>query len=455
MTRPLLLIEDDELTRNQMQWGLSLDYEVHIAGDRAHALNLAKQLQPPVILLDLGLPPAPREATEGLRALRELLPIAPRTKIIVVTGHGERAIALKAVELGAYDYYTKPADLEELKVILKRAYQLFDLETENVARQQHATSEGLGLLIGASPVMQTLFATMRKVAASDAAVLITGESGTGKEIVAKTIHAESQRAGQPFVAINCSAIPENLLESELFGHEKGAFTGATAHRRGRIEFAHGGTLFLDEIGEMPPPLQVKLLRFLQDHTIERVGGREVIPVDVRIFAATNTDLTEAMAAGKFREDLYYRLRVVAMTVPPLRERGHDVMLLAQAILNQTNAEEGKAIKCFLPDAWDAIKTYAWPGNVRELENRVKRAVIMADGRMLSATNLELVPPAGPLPSLRAAKEKTEREVVLAALLKHQGNITRAAADIGLSRQALHEIMAKRAIRVSAGGRPSV
>ena len=447
MPRPLLLIEDDELIRNQMQWALDTDYDVHIANNRVSAIDVAKQLRPPVILLDLGLPPAPREATEGLRALREMLAIAPCTKIIVVTGHGERAIALKAVEHGAHDYFTKPADLDELKLMLKRAYQLHDLEMENRTEHRDETRRGVGPLIGSSPVMDVLFATIRKVASSEAAVLITGESGTGKEMVARAIHGKSRRADDPFVAINCSAIPENLLESELFGHEKGAFTGATAQRLGRIECANDGTLFLDEIGEMSLALQVKLLRFLQDRTIERVGGRHVISIDVRVIAATNSDLTQAIANGTFREDLYYRLRVVTIPVPTLRERGHDVMLLAQVFFDRATAEESKVLKGFTSDAWEAIQSYNWPGNVRELENRVKRAIVMAEGRMATAVDLELAPPEHPSPSLRAAKRQTEREVVSAALRKHQGNITRAAADLGVSRQALHEIMAKRAIRL--------
>jgi len=447
MLKPLLLTEDDELIRNQMQWGLSSDYEVHVANNRESTLALARQIQPPVVLLDLGLPPVPREATEGLQTLQELLRILPRTKVIVVTGHGERAIALKAVELGAYDYFTKPTELAELKLLLKRAYQLYELEAENAARQREAAGRGFGPLIGNSPVMHTLFTTIRKVAGSDAAVLIIGESGTGKELVARTIHAESSRADQPFVAINCGAIPDNLLESELFGYEKGAFTGATAQRRGRIEFASGGTLFLDEVGELPLALQVKLLRFLQDRTIERVGGRESIPVNVRVLAATNKDLNEAIAAGTFRDDLYYRLRVVTVSVPPLRERGPDVLLLAQTFLERAAAEEKKPVKGFAPEAWDALRAHPWPGNIRELENRVKRAVIMAEGRLVSPVDLELSSPTQQPPSLRAAKEQTEREVVLAALMKHHGNVTRAAAELGLSRQALHEIIAKRDIRL--------
>jgi two-component system NtrC family response regulator len=447
MLRPLLLTEDDELIRNQMQWGLSADYDVHIASTRESALALAKQLQPPVILLDLGLPPAPREATEGLQTLQELLSLLPRTKVIVVTGHTERAIALKAVELGAFDYFTKPTDLGELKLLLKRAYQLYDLESENAALQREAAGQGFGSLIGTSPLMQVLYGTIRKVAGSDAAVLIIGESGTGKELVARTIHAESSRAGQPFVAINCGAIPENLLESELFGNEKGAFTGATSQRRGRIEFAAGGTLFLDEVGELSLALQVKLLRFLQDRRIERVGGRESIHVDARVIAATNKDLHEAVAAGAFRDDLYYRLCVITVSIPPLRERGPDVMLLAQAFLERDASEEKKPIKGFAPEAWDALRAHPWPGNIRELENRIKRAVIMAEGRLVTPTDLELTIPAQQTPSLRAAKEQTEREMVLAALMKHNGNITRAAAELGLSRQALHEIIVKRDIRL--------
>jgi len=447
MARPLLLIEDDELIRNQMQWGLSSDYEVHIASDRKSALTLAKQHHPAVILLDLGLPPTPRDATEGLRTLQELLAASPRFKVIVVTGHAERAIALKAIELGAYDYFTKPTELDELKLLLKRAYQLADLESENVARQHQIAGQGFGPLIGNSSPMQTLYGAIRKVAGSDAAVLIIGESGTGKELVARTIHENGPRAGRPFVAINCGAIPDTLLESELFGYERGAFTGATTQRRGRIEFASGGTLFLDEIGELPLGLQVKLLRFLQDRRIERIGGRESIQVDVRVIAATNKDLNEAVAAGTFRDDLFYRLRVITISVPPLRERGPDVMLLAQAFLGRFSSEEKKPIKGFTPEAWDALRTHPWPGNIRELENRVKRAVIMAEHRMVSPVDLELSSPTQPVPSLRAAKEQTEREMVLAALMKHHGNITRAAAELGVSRQALHEIIVKREIRI--------
>jgi two-component system NtrC family response regulator len=447
MLKPLLLTEDDELIRNQMQWGLASDYEVHVANNRESTLALAKEIRPPVVLLDLGLPPTPREATEGLQTLQELLSRLPRTKVIVVTGHGERDIALKAIELGAYDYFTKPTDLAELRLLLKRAYQLYEYESENAARQREAAGQGFGTLIGNSPAMQSLFSTIRKVAASDAAVLVIGESGTGKELVAHTIHAESGRAGGPFVAINCGAIPDNLLESELFGNERGAFTGATTQRRGRIEFASGGTLFLDEIGELPLALQVKILRFLQDRTIERVGGRVPIQVDARVIAATNRDLTDAIAAGTFRDDLYYRLRVITIPVPPLRERGPDVMLLAQAFLERTVAEEKKSVKGLTPEAWDALRTHEWPGNIRELENRVKRAVIMAEGRLVTAADLELSSSATPPQSLRAAKEQTERELVMAALVKHNGNITRAASELGLSRQALHEIIIKRGIHL--------
>jgi len=447
MLKPLLLTEDDELIRNQMQWGLASEYDVHVAANRESTLALAKEIHPPVVLLDLGLPPAPREATEGLLTLKELLSQLPRTKVIVVTGHGERDIALKAVELGAYDYFTKPTDLAELKLLLKRAYQLYDWESENATRQREATSQGLGALLGNSPAMQSLFSTIRKIAASDAAVLVIGESGTGKEMVARTIHAQSGRSGGPFIAINCGAIPDTLLESELFGYEKGAFTGATAQRRGRFEFASGGTLFLDEVGELPLALQVKLLRFLQDRTIERVGGRTPIQVDARVIAATNRDLTEAITTGAFRGDLYYRLRVITIAVPPLRERGPDVMLLAQAFLDRTASEEKKSVKGFTPEAWDALRAHDWPGNIRELENRVKRAVIMAEGRLVAPADLELSSPTTPSPSLRAAKEQTERDLVIAALMKHNGNITRAASELGLSRQALHEIIIKRGIHL--------
>ncbi len=440
----LLIIDDDEEIRTQMKWALTQEYEVFLAEDRPSALAAFQEQRPPVVLLDLGLPPYPGTPEEGLAALSEMIAVDQFAKIIIISGQGERANAFQAVGAGAYDFLTKPVQLEELKIILHRTFHVAGLERdyrELQARMQADTFEGL---LGASPQMQQVFTLIRKVAVSDAPVLILGESGTGKEMAAVAMHRRSPRKDGPFVAINCSAIPEALLESELFGHEKGSFTGAHAQRKGRIESATGGTLFLDEIGDIPLLLQVKLLRFLQEQRIERVGGRQEIQVSTRVIAATNVDLKKAINTGKFREDLYYRIAVVVLNLPPLRERQGDVRLLAQEFLRRNAGATGKDGIVLGRDAIQALETHTWPGNVRELENRLKRAVIMVEGKRLSAQDLELESgdSAAMNLNLKEARETAEREVVQKALRKHSGKIAPAAIDLGISRPTLYELMEK-------------
>ena len=447
MKQRLLIVDDDEDIRSQMKWALVNDYDLDLAEDRAKALEQFRAQPAPVVLLDLGLPPRPGDTVEGMAALGDLLAVDPLVKIIITTGQSDRANALKAIDLGACDFLPKPVEMEELRVILKRAFHLAQLERENRQMKERLQSEGFEGMLGTSPKMQQVFTTIRKVAGSDAPVLVLGESGTGKEVAARAIHQLSARASGPFVAINCSAIPDTLLESELFGHEKGAFTGAHAQRKGRFELAAGGTLFLDEIGELTGPLQVKLLRFLQEKSIERVGGRELVEVDTRVIAATNKDLKEEMKEGRFREDLFYRLAVVTVSLPTLRDRGSDVQLLAQTFLKRFAAEGGRESTPKLSeDAMKALESYRWPGNVRELENKIRRAVIMAEGRKIKPQDLELKVRSADAPSpvrpLKEAREELERELVLAALELHKGKISRAAADLGISRPTFYELMEK-------------
>jgi two-component system, NtrC family, response regulator len=445
MTTPkLLIVDDDEEIRTQMKWALAQEYEIFLAEDRPSALAAFQEHRPSVVLLDLGLPPNPGTPEEGLVALSEMTNLDQFAKIIIVSGQGEKTNALQAVGAGAYDFLTKPVQLEELKIILRRTFHVASLERdyrELQSRMQADTFEGL---LGTSPPMQQVFTLIRKVAVSDAPVLILGESGTGKEMAALAIHRRSPRKDGPFVAINCSAIPETLLESELFGHEKGSFTGAHAQRKGRIESATGGTLFLDEVGDIPLQLQVKLLRFLQEQRIERVGGRQEIQVNTRVIAATNVELKKAINTGKFREDLFYRLAVVVLNLPPLRERGGDVRLLAQEFLRRNAANTGKDGLVLGKDAVQALESHNWPGNVRELENRLKRAVIMVEGKRLSAHDLELASSesASLNLNLKEAREAAERDVVQRALRKHSGKIAPAAGDLGISRPTLYELMEK-------------
>jgi two-component system NtrC family response regulator len=444
MKPKLLIVDDDEEIRTQMKWALAQEYDVLFAEDRGSALNAFQENRPRVVLLDLGLPPRPGTPEEGLAVLSEMLVLDQLTKIIVISGQGEKTNALQAVGAGAYDFLSKPVQSEELKIILRRTFHVAELERDYRELQAHMQAETFDGLVGTSPQMQQVFSMIRKVAGSDLPVLILGESGTGKEMAALAIHARSQRKEGPFVAINCSAIPETLLESELFGHEKGSFTGAHAQRKGRIESAMHGTLFLDEIGEIPLQLQVKLLRFLQEQRIERVGGRQEVQVDTRVIAATNVDLKKAIADGRFREDLFYRLAVLVLNLPPLRERAGDIRLLAQEFLRRNAHASGKDGLAFSREAVKALYAHSWPGNVRELENRVKRAVIMAEGKRLRAEDLELESfSSSPTNlSLREARESAERDVIQKALRKHSGKIAPAAAELGIGRPTLYELMEK-------------
>ncbi len=443
----LLIVDDDESIRNQLKWAFSREYEVFLAGDGVEALLHFNKQHPSIVALDLGLPPAPREATEGLRVLAKILEIAPATKIIIISGNMDKANALKAVALGAYDFFSKPADLGELKILFKRALQLYQLERENKLLQKSLSEQPFSEMVGQSEEIQNIFATIRKVATTDASVLILGESGTGKELISRAIHQESPRSKKPFIVINCGAIPGELLESELFGHEKGAFTGANALKKGKFEFADGGTLFLDEIGDMPLHLQVKLLRFLQNFKIERLGGKEEIGVDVRVLAATNKDLLKAISERKFREDLYYRLNVVKIAVPPLRERGGDIELLSNVFLQQYCKVYKKKVARFSTEAYKSLQCYNWPGNVRELENKVKRAVIMSEGKFITAEDLDIpVHNTKKQTSLRDVRGLAERKQIIAALARNKGVISRTAAELGISRPTLYEVMKKLGIQ---------
>jgi len=443
MNPKLLIVDDDEEIRTQMKWALANDYDISLAQDRASAVESFRAFRPPVVLLDLGLPPRPADPDEGLATLGDLLAIDRWAKVIIVTGQGERNNAFSAIGTGAYDFLCKPVEMEELKLLLKRCVHVATLEAEYRQMQQLFNSDDFEGLIGSSPAMQSVFNSIRKVASADAPVLILGESGTGKEMVARAIHQKSLRKGGPFVAINCSAIPENLLESELFGHERGAFTGAHVQRKGRIEMANGGTLFLDEIGEIPLPIQVKLLRFLQEQCIERVGGRQEIPIDTRVIAATNADLKRSMQEDTFREDLFYRLAVVQIILPPLRERDSDVRLLAKYFLKNFSEQFNKPGLVFDQEALRALSKHSWPGNVRELQNNVKRAVIMAEGKRLTSHDLDLtVSSVANSVTLKDAREAVEREMIEQALRKHLGKIAPAAVELGVSRPTLYELMDK-------------
>src|SRR5262249_22383116 len=430
--------------RTQMKWALAAEYAVTLAGDRASAVAAFMADRPTVTLLDLGLPPNPNGPEEGLPVLSALLALDSTAKVIIVSGQGDNQNALRAIGAGACDFLCKPVDMDLLRLLLQRCTFVAQLEDEHRLAQQHRRSEVFEEMLGASPQMQTVFAFIRKVARTTAPVLILGESGTGKEMVARALHARSPQHKGPFIAINCNAIPENLLESELFGHEKGSFTGAHVQRKGHIESAEGGTLFLDEIGELPPSVQVKLLRFLQEKRFQRVGGRQEIQSDTRVIAATNVNLREMVAAGRFREDLYFRLAVVVVKVPALRESGSDIGVLANEFRRRYRAQHGKPATTFAPDALRALDLYSWPGNVRELQNRVQRAVIMAETRRVTARDLELSDVAGSVPpqSLKEAREHVEREMVREALRRHDGKITSAALDLGISRPTLYELMEK-------------
>ena len=440
----LLIVDDDEDLRTQMKWAFIEDYDVYLAEDKQSAVAMIHKEQPAVVTLDLGLPPNPAGVEEGFSVLDYILDHYSHTKVIIITGRGEKENALRAVEKGAYDFFYKPIQLDELKVVLRRAFSVSQLEKELHELRYRLSGNTFESMIGTSPQMQDVFSTIRKVATTDVPVLITGESGTGKELVARAIHRLSIRESKPFIPINCSAIPENLIESELFGHEKGTFTGALTQRKGRFEMAEGGTLFLDEVGDLPLTLQVKLLRFLQEKTIERVGGREQIEIDARVLAATNRDLGEAMKNSTFRDDLYYRLKVVEIALPPLRERNGDVIVLAKAFLDRYGSENRKKVKGFSSQAIEAIEHYSWPGNVRELENRIKRAVIMAEGKIITREDLELGEAADKKEcmTLKDAREMLEKELILKAIMRNENNLTKAASDLGVSRPTLYDLMDK-------------
>lgn len=447
MQRSLLIVEDDSGLQSQLRWSFE-DYDPQIVGDRESAIAAVRRFNPAVVTLDLGLPPDPTNVSEGLATLEEILSLNPATKVIVVTGNDDRENAIMAIASGAYDFYQKPIEPEVLKIIIDRAYHVHQLEQENKVLQNAGTNSPLDGIIATSEEMLKVCRTVEKIALTDVTTLILGESGTGKEVIARAIHEISPRKEHRFVAINCAAIPENLLESELFGYEKGAFTGASKQTIGKIEHANSGTLFLDEIGDLPLALQAKLLRFLQERVIERLGGRKEIPVDVRIVCATHRNLAEMIKEGTFREDLYYRLSEIIVTLPPLRERTGDAILLARYCLDKFAEQNNKKIKGFTKDALSAIETYAWPGNIRELENKVKRAVIMVEGAQVTAEELELDnADAEVLPlNLKQARDHAE-QVTIKRALSHTGtNIARTAELLGVSRPTLYDLMTKHGLK---------
>jgi two-component system, NtrC family, response regulator len=444
MSARLLIVDDDEAIRTQMKWALANDYEIVLAEDRVEAVGQFKSRRPSVTILDLGLPPSPNDATEGLAALTELLALDRSAKIIIISGQEEKENAIRAVGAGAFDFFCKPVDLNELRVLLRRCFHVAELEREYQQMQQDPRPEKFEGMLATSPQMHAVFASISKVAASSAPVLLLGESGTGKEMAALAIHGRSPRKSGPFIAINCHAIAETLFESELFGHEKGAFTGAHLHRKGLIDSAAEGTLFLDEIGELPPSTQVKLLRFLQERCFQRVGGRQEIQVNTRVIAATNADLKRAIANGTFREDLFFRLAVVVITLPPLRQRGQDIGALAKAFLDRFAEKNNKKGLAFAPETLRALARHSWPGNIRELQNRIQRAVIMTDGKRITPNDLELTDLEEPLSAttLKMARETTERGMIELALRRHSGRISSAAMELGISRPTLYELMEK-------------
>ncbi|MBK5943853.1 PEP-CTERM-box response regulator transcription factor [Halorhodospira halophila] len=448
-TYKLLIIEDDEGLQEQLRWCFD-GYEIIQAYDRGQAIKEARRHEPELVLVDLGLPPDPANASEGLATLQEVLGEAPESKAIVVTGNDDRENALRAVALGAYDFYSKPVDADTLRLLVDRAAQLYGLEAENRRLAQRSASPLDGFLTG-DPEMLRVCRMVERVAPADATVLLRGESGTGKEILARAVHRLSGRSEQRFVAINCAAIPENLLESELFGYEKGAFTGAHRQTIGKIEYADGGTLFLDEIGDLPLSLQAKLLRFLQERVIERVGGRQSIPVDVRVVCATHRDLGQMIREGDFREDLFYRVAEIELTIPALRERQGDAALVAHSLLERFAREQQQPRREFTPEAIDAIEAYTWPGNVREMENVIRRAVIMADGKRITPEELGLEVPGNDEEGddtlrLKQVRDRAEQQAVIRALSRCNGNIAQAAGLLGVTRPTLYTLLDKFGLR---------
>lgn len=440
--KPLLVVEDNPGLQKQLKWAFS-GYQVYFAENRADAIDLLQQHRPHVVTLDLGLPPDTANASEGLAALGQILELEPHTKVVVVTGNDDQAVALSAVALGAYDFYQKPVDPEVLALIVDRADSLYELEEENRRLLSEKTGSVLDGIVYSSPAMFEACRMLEKVGPADVTTLITGESGTGKELFARALHGLSQRRSGPFVAVNCAAIPETLLESELFGYERGAFTGAVRQNPGKIEHASGGTFFLDEIGDMPMSLQAKMLRFLQEHMVERLGGHKQIPVDVRVVCATHHDLREQISRGEFREDLYYRISEIVIQIPALRERDGDRLLLARSFLEKYARENGRNFRGFNEQACKCIESYPWPGNVREVENRVKRAVVMSEGKTISAADLGLQADAEMLSlSLREAREAAERQVIQRALDINNYNMSHTAEALGISRPSLYNLMKK-------------
>ena len=436
----LLVVEDDEGLQRQLKWAYD-GYRIVIAGNRAEALEAVRVHEPTVVTLDLGLPPDPDGTSEGFAVLEELLRLKPDAKVIVATGHGARESALKAIALGAYDFYRKPVDIDELGLIVARAFHLHEIEAEN-RRLEGGGTAVLGSIVTSAPEMLKVGKTIERVASADVSVMLLGASGTGKELLARAVREKSGCKGE-FIAINCAAIPENLLEAELFGYERGAFTGAVKSNVGKIELAEGGTLFLDEVGDIPLPLQVKLLRFLQERVIERIGGRQQIAVDTRIVCATHQDLEAMIADGRFREDLYYRLAEIVVKIPSLAERAGDAVLLARHFLNRFSRELNPKVQSLSPDAVAAIDAYAWPGNVRELENRLKRAIIMAEGRSVGANDLDLpgaAPEESDLINLRSAREVADRRAIRQAMSRTDNNISGAAKLLGISRPTLYDLL---------------
>ena len=441
--RKLLIVEDDPGLLSQLKWCFE-GYDVYTAENREQAIAELRRHEPAVILQDLGLPPKPEGVEEGLLTLTEILKLAPHTKVIVVTGHGDQENAVTAVGQGAYDFYEKPVDTDTLKLLVDRAFNISELERENRRLQGKVNESPLDGIVAASEGMLAVCRMIEKVAPTDVTTLLLGESGTGKELLARALHRLSPRVEQNFIAINCAAIPENLLESELFGHEKGSFTGAHKQSIGKVELADGGTLFLDEIGDMPLALQPKMLRFLQERVIERVGGRKEIPVDVRVICATNQNPEALIKKGLFREDLYYRVCEITINIPPFRDREEGRLILARSLLAKYVKQQKRAINGFSDDAVRAIEIYAWPGNVRELENKIKSAVIMAEGKMLTAMDLGIEvgeKTVGSL-NLREVRQSAESKAIRVALTKSYGNISKAAEMLGITRPTLYELLNK-------------
>lgn len=451
MTRRLLIVEDDPGLQSQMRWCFSEDLDVSVASDRESALTCLRREEPEVVTLDLGLPPDPGGATEGFRLLEDILQLAPMTKVIVVTGREDKENAVKAIGMGASDFYQKPLDADILTFVVNRAFRLAELERENQELGLQRNGASIKGIVASSPQMLTICRTLEKVAPTDVTTLIAGETGTGKELLARALHDLSHRHDKPFAAINCAAIPENLLESELFGFEKGSFTGATQSKKGKIESANGGTLFLDEIGDMPMALQAKLLRFLQERVVDRVGSVNPIPVDVRVVCATHRDVQTLIESGDFREDLYYRISEITLDVPSLREREGDALLIAQSLLQTLGKQMDRTNLTLSEDAVNAVSSYSWPGNVREMINKVKRAIIMAEGKRVTADDLELPceQPVNKLQlNLRQVREKAERQAIVQALRTCNFNMAQASRLLGVTRPTLYNLTDKYRIDTS-------